>query len=599
MSGLTMKKEPPNNVTRIIKTVVDNVLEGVSVKGTGSISLREIQEKHSPKVTQEHVERWAGVLVSHGIAALERPANPLDAPKLALQHLPLEPKTPGKRRIISEVLDSYDLTLKNIPAFVEIVRVRHEFSPMYVLHRPEIAPATAAILDSIKIELSRMPEMKTEELIDPKMYSAVEEKFTEGAKTMISQAFPGITFDDRVFLADMLIINMLGLGDIDILMADNWIEDIAINNADDPVHVYHRKFGWLKTNLIILEEKRIREMCESIARRVGRQISNLAPLLDAHLLTGDRVNATLQAVSPKGNTLTIRRFARVPWTVVDMINIGNMSYEMASFIWLAMQHEMNLMVIGGTAAGKTSMLNALLCFVPPNQRIVSIEDTKELNLPQFAHWVPLVSKLPNPEGKGEITMLNLMVNSLRMRPDRMVIGEVRTKQQAEVMFEAIHTGHSCYGTFHADNAGSALRRFTEPPLEIPSVEMRGMHLFITQFRDRRKNRRRTTQVVELAPSLTSLGIELNVVYRWESRTDEFEQVNNSIRVFNELQETAGFTEKEIDTDMDEKTMILKWMAKNSLNDINKLGAVVANYYLDQERVLSLIRKGATVNQVME
>jgi len=599
MPGLNVKKEPPDNVRRIIKTVVDNILEGVSTRGTGSISLKEIQNKHSPKVTQEHIERWAGVLVSHGIAALERPTNPLDAPKLLLQHLPLEPKTPSKRRIIAEVLDSYDLILKNIPAFVEVVRVRHEFSPMYVLHRPEIAPATAAILDSIKLELSRMPEMKTEELIDPKMYLAVEDQFIEGAKTMIAQAFPGIATDDKIFLADMLITNMLGLGDIDILMADNWIEDVAINNADDPVHVYHRKFGWLKTNLVILEEKRIREMCESIARRVGRQISNLAPLLDAHLLTGDRVNATLQAISPKGNTITIRRFARVPWTVVDLINVGNLSYEMTAFIWLAMQHEMNLMVIGGTAAGKTSMLNSLLCFVPPNHRIISIEDTKELNLPQFSHWIPLVSRLPNPEGKGEITMLELMLNSLRMRPDRMVIGEVRTKQQAEVMFEAIHTGHSCYGTFHADNAGSALRRFTEPPLEIPSVELRGMHLFLTQFRDRRQNRRRTTQVVELAPSLTSLGIELNVVYRWESRTDEFEQVNNSIRVYNELQENAGFTEREIETDMDEKIMILKWMSKNSLNDINKLGSVVANYYIDQDRVLSLIRKGATINQVID
>ncbi len=598
MPGLTIKKEPPDKVRRIITTVVDNVLEGLSQKG-GSVSLGEIQKKHSKNVTQEHVERWAGVLVSHGIAALERPANPLDAPKLSLQHLPITPKSKGKRRVITEVLDGYDLTLKNIPAFVEIVRVRNEFSPIYILHRPEIAPATAAILDSIKLELSRMPEMKTEELIDPKKYLEVEEKFTDGAKSMISQAFPEISLDDKTFLADMLVINMLGLGDIDLLMSDNWIEDIAINNADDPVHLYHKKFGWLKSNLIIPEEKKIREMCESIARRVGRQVSNLSPLLDAHLLTGDRVNATLSAVSPAGNTITIRRFSRIPWTIVDLISVGNMNVEMAAFIWLAVQYEMNMLVIGGTAAGKTSLLNAILCFVPPNHRSVSIEDTKELNLPKFAHWVPLVSRLPNPEGKGEITMLDLMINALRMRPDRMVIGEVRTQKQASVMFEAIHTGHSCYGTFHADNAGSALRRFTEPPISIPSIEMQGMHLFISQFRDRRQNKRRTSQIVELTPSLTSLGIELNVVYRWESRGDSFEKVNQSVRVLNELQETAGYNEKEIQQDLGEKMMVLKWMLKNNVSDINKMGAVISNYYLEPNRVLSLIRKGATVNQIID
>ncbi|MFH1447971.1 MAG: ATPase, T2SS/T4P/T4SS family [Candidatus Micrarchaeota archaeon] len=596
--GLTIKKEPPDNVRRIIKTVVDNVLEGLSKRG-GSITLEDIQNKHSKKVTQEHVERWAGILVSHGIAALERPTNPLDAPKLSVQHIPLTPRTMGKRRIITEVLDSYDLSLKDIPAFIEIVRVRHEFSPIYLMHRPEIAAATAAILDSIKLELSRMPEMKTEELIDPKLYKEVEEKFTDGAKTMISQAFPGIALDDKTFLADMLVINMLGLGDIDILMADNWIEDIAINNADAPIRVYHKKFGWLKTNLVIPTEKKIREMCEAISRRVGRQISNLSPLLDAHLLTGDRVNATLSVVSPTGNTLTIRRFARIPWTITDMMTVGNISVDMAAFIWLAIQYEMNFLVIGGTASGKTSLLNALLCFVPPNHRTISIEDTKELNLPIFAHWIPLVSRLPNPEGKGEVTMLDLMVNSLRMRPDRMVIGEVRTQKQAAVMFEAIHTGHSCYGTFHADNAGGALRRFTEPPISIPSVEMRGMHLLITQFRDRRMNRRRTSQIVELTPSLTSLGIELNMVYRWESRSDDFEMVNQSVRVFNELQENAGFSEKEIERDLGEKRIVLNWMVKNSVNNINKLGSVISHYYLNPERVLSLIRKGATINQIVE
>ena len=174
--------------------------------------------------------------------------------------------------------------------------------------------------------------------------------------------------------------------------------------------------------------------------------------MDAELSDGSRVNATLFPISQSGNTITIRKFSKNPWTMSAMIKNGTISSEIASLVWLCIQNEISLLFSGGTASGKTSFLNACSMFFPPMRRIISIEETRELQLPNFLQWLPMVTREPNPEGKGEITLYNLMINSLRQRPDIMLVGEVRTKKDAETLFEAIHTGHSVYGTVHADNA---------------------------------------------------------------------------------------------------------------------------------------------------
>ena len=152
--------------------------------------------------------------------------------------------------------------------------------------------------------------------------------------------------------------------------------------------------------------------------------------MDAHLKTGDRVNATLSPISSKGNTITIRKFAVRPWTITDFVKENTISYEAAALLWMAVQNELSIIIAGGTASGKTSMLNGIANFFPPNQRILSLEDTRELVLPKILHWVPLETRLPNPEGKGGITMFDLVVNSLRMRPDRVLVGEIRKRAEA-------------------------------------------------------------------------------------------------------------------------------------------------------------------------
>ena len=191
-------------------------------------------------------------------------------------------------------------------------------------------------------------------------------------------------------------------------------------------------------------------------------------------------------------------------------------------MWLAIQNELSILVAGGTGSGKTSMLNVVSNFFPPNQRIISIEDTRELILPNNLHWVPLETRLPNPEGKGEITMLDLLVNRLRMRPDRIIVGEIRRQREAQVVLEAMHTGHSVYATIHANNADEVIVRLTNPPIDIPKPMISSLSLILVQSRNRRTGKRRTLQIAEVTPT----G-DANILMQLNVHDDVLEKINKS------------------------------------------------------------------------
>jgi flagellar protein FlaI len=296
--------------------------------------------------------------------------------------------------------------------------------------------------------------------------------------------------------------------------------------------------------------------------------------MDAHLKTGDRVNATLYPISSKGNTLTIRKFSADPWTITKFIKDNTLSVEAAAFLWLAIQNELSVLVAGGTGSGKTSMLNVISNFFPPNQRIISIEDTRELTLPSNLHWIPMETRLANPEGKGEITMLDLLVNSLRMRPDRIIVGEIRRQKEAQVVLEAMHTGHSVYATIHANNADEVIVRLTNPPIDIPKPMISSLSIILAQSRNRRTGKRRTLQIAEIMPTGDArVLMQLNVA------EDILERINNSETVLERLKLYTGLSTEEIAKDLDEKAEILQWLVKKNIENIDSIGVVMSKYYL--------------------
>lgn len=459
---------------------------------------------------------------------------------------------------------------------------------LYDLEIPHINIATLALLREMRNELISLTSVSMKELVDPESFSAIKKRFMDDAKRMLKEKLPSIEEKAENFLIGTLIQDMLGLGKLEFLINDPNLEEIVVPSAREPVRVFSKKHGWIITNLTIGSEEEIINYANIIARRVGRQITVLSPLLDAHLISGDRINAVLYPVNTKGSTITIRKFARDPYTIVDFVNNKTCDLDTAALIWLAIEYEMNILISGGTGSGKTSFLNACMPFIPPNHRIISIEDTRELMLPEFLYWTPLSTRTPNAEGKGEVSMLDLLVNSLRMRPDRIILGEMRKHEEAMVLFEAMHTGHSVYATVHADSAPETISRLVNPPLNIPANLLKSVHLNVVMFRDRRRGIRRVLQIAEFEAEKETA--HANIMYRWSPEEDKILKHSESSRFFENIARSTGMSDKEINEDLEEKKKILVWLSKNNLRNIQSVGKAMNLYYKNKKLLDETITK---------
>ncbi|MBI2652982.1 type II/IV secretion system ATPase subunit [Candidatus Woesearchaeota archaeon] len=492
---------------------------------------------------------------------------------------------PSLKKEDIKLLATYNFISDNIPITIKVYKKKNEFVPIYDVSISSISKNTEIILEKIREELTAQVSLGMVDILTTKDTGVIEQKFIDAITTLVNKHFPDADEKTTNFLRSYLIQRSLGLGSIEILMDDVNLEEVAINKAEDPVWVYHIKFGWLKTNIMLSSEDQIRHYATMIGRRIGRQLTILEPLMDAHLKGGDRVNATLEPISVQGNTITLRKFAAKPWTITDFIKDNTISPEASALIWLGVQYELSTLISGGTATGKTSMLNVVANFFPPNQRIISIEDTREIQLPKFLHWIPMVTRLPNPEGKGEVSMLDLLVNSLRMRPDRIIVGEIRRKREAEVLFEAIHTGHSVYATVHANDTRETITRLTNPPIEIPKTMLPAISMIIVQYRNRRTGVRKTFQIAEILPDS-----EPNVLIQLDIRKGALKKVANSKALISTIELFTGFSRSELNRSLKEKEAVLKWLVKNNINTVDTVGRVMAEYYTNKDNLMGCVRK---------
>ena len=580
-----------------VQTVVDKLFESVK-KRKNKAKFSELA--HDLKIDMKTVERLSKKLSKEGILKIIYPINVLQEPSVSIG----EKKEFAEERPLptnKKLLESYEITADFVKAKVNIWNIREKDVPVYELIMPKVESATKALLNSLMNELAQKIPIAVEDITDPRKIIELKKVFFKRALQTIKTELPKSDEQQIKLLAGILLHKMYGLGEMELILSDNMLEEVAINGANQPISLFHKKHGWLESTQKPKSEEEIYNLASQIGRKVNREITSLNPIMDAHLLTGDRVAATLFPISTAGNTITIRRFARNPWTIVHFIDpeINCFSKEIAAFLWMAMQYELNILVAGGTASGKTSVLNSITSLIPATQRIISIEDTREITLPDslLRNWVALTSRNPNPEGKGAVTMLDLMVASLRMRPDRMIVGEVRKQKQAEAMFEAMHTGHAVYCTMHADTVAQVLRRLIEPPIKIPRAEVEALHLVLVQYRDRKRGIRRTLELAEVLSGEDK--IDLNYLYRWIPRTDKFEKANDSIRIIEELNLHTGMTPKEINQDLKEKEMILDWMSKNNIKDVNDVGQVMRIYYKTPNTIIDAAKKNAKPADILK
>jgi len=400
----------------------------------------------------------------------------------------------------------------------------------------------------------------------------------------------GIRDVDR--LSTQISQEMLGYGKLDPMIKDDDLEEIMVIGTGSFVFVYHRKIGMMVTNVVFESDDDIRSIIDVIARQVNRRIDQQTPILDARLKDGSRVNATLPPVSADGPTLTIRKFRKDPLTVVDLINYKTMSSHLAAFLWVCTDglgvKPCNAIIAGGTGSGKTTTLNTVAAFVPPRERIITIEDTLELQLPH-AHVLRMETRPPNIEGKGELTMDTLVKNSLRQRPDRVIVGEVRGAE-AITLFTALNTGHSGMGTLHSNTARETITRLVNPPMNVPNIMIPALDFIIMQqrmYRPEGGSIRRITEVAEIV-GMEEGNVQLNRVFEWDNVADKVEYVGIASQTLRDIAEMRGIGITELEDEIEKRRLVLEYLADTNIRSIDEVGRCVNNYYKDPDEVLERI-----------
>jgi len=373
---------------------------------------------------------------------------------------------------------------------------------------------------------------------------------------------------------------------LDTLIKDPSLEEIMVNGPNIPVYVYHRDYGTCETNLIMTEDQ-IFEVILDVASKMNVTVDATRPFIDARLADGSRMNATIPPATPDGPTITIRKFKENPFSIVDLINLNTMNADLASELWMLIEGEknypMNMLIIGGAGGGKTTTLNVLSSFIPLEDRIVVIEDTLELSFPERSNVIRMESR--SGIHGDEITMNSLLKNALRMRPDRIIMGEVRG-DEAETLFNAMNIGHSAMGTLHANSPGESVARLSNPPMNVPANMLPLMDVIIVQHKIRCPTglRRRITSIVEVEKS--EVGVSFSEIFSYDPKTDRIARTDVPSEKEEELASISGLTLSDMKREKEEKKMILEYLIKNKINSFSKVQEVIQRYYVDPDSVLT-------------
>lgn len=441
-----------------------------------------------------------------------------------------------------------------------------------------------ALIELLDVELSSIKE-------GGKLIGYLEKNVLKVIKSL------GIDLSQAQYIKIMYYIyrNFVGFNEIEALLQDPNIEDISCDGINSPIYVVHRKYGSIKTNVVFDDIETLREFIVKLAERCGRYVSYAEPILAGTLPDGSRVSATLAGdVATRGPTFTIRKFGEKPFSPVEQIEMNTASPEVLAYFWYLVEHGASILIVGGTATGKTSFLNSICMFIPSESKIVSIEDTRELRIPH-EHWIPGLARvgfgIPTPTGEkyGEVTLFDLLRESFRQNPDYVIVGETRG-QEAYVMFQGMASGHTSFSTFHAGSLDTVIKRLTSPPIELPPTLLESLNVVavMVHAREKGKSARRVKEVVEIeSVDPKTDEVKTNVVFRWNPVSDVFEKVNESITI-RKVVSARGVTYEEALSEIAKRAKILQWMKDRGIKDYLEVIKIINQYYKEPETVLKMV-----------
>jgi archaeal flagellar protein FlaI len=467
----------------------------------------------------------------------------------------------------------------------------------YILDELQLDPMERGIYNRILEILLAEIESPKEEITDPRRFFAQEAKKIVDKYRISLGWLPDVSWYKILYHAER---DLVGFGKIDPLMRDPNIEDISCDGVQKSVYIWHRNFESIETNLQFESDEDLDNLVVKLVHMAGKHVSSAFPIVDASLPGKHRLAvAYRREITPFGTAFTIRKFRDDPYSIIDLINIGTFTEEMASYLWICLENRASVMVLGGTAAGKTTALNALGCLIKPGSKIMTIEETAELNL-SHENWVSLIARQSYGLGGstvGEVALFDLVKTCMRHRPDLMIVGEVRG-QEAYVLFQALATGHGGMCTMHAENVQSAVRRLTQKPMDISPAYIPLMNIVMSVQRvhlvknGEKKAYRRVLSVNEIIDSEKFVN-----PFKWEPIKDKQIMDFDCSFLFTNISERLGITREELITEMNRRTEVLRWMRKGNIRSYKEVASIIAEYYARPKEFYEKIIAGEEVKPV--
>ena len=451
------------------------------------------------------------------------------------------------------------------------------------------------ILDILLAEI----EPPKEEVKDPRKFFAEEAKKIVDKYRISLGWLPEVSWYKILYHAEK---DLVGFGPIDALMRDPNIEDISCDGVNKPVYVWHRKYESIETNLKFSSDEELDNLVVKLVHMAGKHVSSAFPIVDASLPGKHRLAVCYRReVTPFGTAFTIRKFREDPYSIIDLINLGTLSEEMAAYFWICLENRASVMVLGGTAAGKTTALNALACLIKPGSKIITIEETAELNLPH-ENWVSLIARQSyglGTSGVGEVTLFDLVKTSMRHRPDILIVGEVRGSE-AYVLFQALATGHGGMCTMHAEDLRSAVKRLTQKPMDIAPAYIPLMNIVLTVRRVHiaKKKEKRAHRRVVFVDEIADYE-DYRTVFKWRPARDDFVSSFSNSVMLPSIAERLGISQKELLKEIERRKKVLHWMRQRGIRSYKDVANIIAEYYSRPkefyERIVKIEKLGEEVS----
>ncbi|MEK6820597.1 MAG: type II/IV secretion system ATPase subunit [Nanoarchaeota archaeon] len=455
---------------------------------------------------------------------------------------------------------------------------------LYEVEEPVLSEEEKLVLEKIE---TTMREAININVLAERTTEAMIEYINKTASLLISELNLKVREETYRKIFYYLFRDFIGMNEIEPLLKDFFIEDIECNGINTPVYIVHRIYRNIKTNIVFKDIEQLASFVEKLAQRAGRYISYASPLLDGSLPDGSRVNATYTMdITSRGPTFSIRKFTKIPWAPPQLIALNTLSPEMLAYFWILIEYKSNILITGGTASGKTTLLNALAFFIPPEARVVSIEDTREINLAR-ENWLPSVARTAIGTGKvGEVDLFALLKNSFRQNPDYVIVGEVRGKE-AFVLFQGMASGHSSISTIHADSVDTVIKRLETPPIELSPtlVNVLDCVAIMTHATVKKQGTRKLKSIVEIV-RVSPDGIALtNTPFIWSPRDDKFYFKKDS-KVFEKISLRYGVTKEELLKEFEARRRLLYELSRRKIFGFERVQKEINEYYKNPKAILS-------------